>query len=687
MYKNSSSLTKNSKLSKNKNNASLTNIKNKYDYNINNKNKVNSNSNSKNNKNINNNLLLINSSQIDIDNFDEAAYNSDPYVLPKKTFEHNLYKTNIEKTANSYNAIKENINKKIFNSNIPEDAESLQNRNFALLEQLDKLNGILDAIVEKKNFTQKKNVNINLRPKQNVKKINASKSQELNIKYSTKEINKKLLQSYIKQYELLSNKYKKLTEENYVETLKEQMNEVTLSISNLEKENRKLQTIQFKSEYMLKNKFPSQNEMNYMKKSTEYNKLENEYVKIMRKIPKKEDSSKCNEIKINQLSESKESLIKMAKEKYNIENPEERLNNKKVENKEKYECEAKRRNLEKKIVEGKSNIKKYTYQKKENDKYIKKLENDKITINTLLNSKQNELVKINQKLREINGDGNNENNSPQNGNMNNLLSNQISPIKSLDFNNIEINDNNIENMINEEENENTNIYNRDTYQTAQKNKNQTIDINLNGNNNNGNNIQNSINNRYSSNLNNNTNKNNPLGKNTYDKKMILQQLDMQKDKENNVILDKSLNLKKNKLKPNFSFTLNDKKASDKKDIKPNLSVAVLQKTENNKNEKQSEDGDGEIKEEIQINNDLNDDKINNDNYPKINSNLSQNISMEKDDKGDNTQNEVGNKRENDLNTLPINAFDDGEKKFNNINDDNDFNDVSNSNEQEHVFDN
>ena len=684
MYKNSSSLSKNSKLSKNKKNSSLTNIKNKYDYNVNNKNKVNSNS--KFNKNINNNLLLINSSQIDIDNFDESAYNSEPYVLPKKSFEHNLYKTNIEKTANSYNEIKENINKKIFNSNIPEDAESLQNRNFTLLEQLDKLNGILDAIVEKKNFTQKKNVNISLRPKQNIKKINASKSQELNIKYSTKEINKKLLQSYIKQYDLLSNKYKKLTEENYVETLKEQMKEVTLSISNLEKENRKLQTLQFKSEYMLKNKFPSQNEMNYMKKSTEYNKLENEYVKIMRKIPRKEDSSKCNEIKINQLSESKESLIKMAKEKYNIENPEERISNKKVENKEKYECELKRRNLEKKIVEGKSNIKKYTYQKKENDKYIKQLENDKITFNTLLTSKQGELDKVNQQLREINGNGNNGNRSPQNENTNNLVNSQITPIKSLDFNNIEINDNKIENMINENEDENM-YNNRDSYQTAQKNRNQTIEINLNGNNNNGNNIQNSFNNRYSSNLNNNINKNNVFGKNTYDKKMILQQLDMQKNKENNAILDKSLTLKKNKLKPNFSFTLNDKKA---KDIKPNLSVAALPKTENNQNEKQNEgdgDGDGEIKEEIQSNNDINDDKINNENYPKINSNLSQNISMEKDDKGDNVQDEVGKKRENDLNTLPISAFDDGEKKFNNINDDNNFNDVSNSNEQEHVFDN
>ena len=682
MYKNSSSLSKNSNLLNNKKNSSLTNIKNKYDYNVNNKNKTNSNSKSKFNKNINNNLLLINSSQIDIDNFDESAYNSEPYVLPKKAFEHNLYKTNIEKTANSYNAIKENINKKIFNSNIPDDAESLQNRNFALLEQLDKLNGILDAIVEKKNFTQKKNVNINLRPKQNAKKINSSKSQELNIKYSTKEINKKLLQSYIKQYDLLSNKYKKLTEENYVETLKEQMNEVTLSISNLEKENRKLQTLQFKSEYMLKNKFPSQNEMNYMKKSTEYNKLENEYVNIMRKIPRKEDSSKYNEIKINQLSESKESLIKMAKEKYNIENPEERISNKKVENKEKYECEAKKRNLEKKIIEGKSNIKKYNYQKKENDKFIKKLENDKINYNTLLTSRQNELDKVNQKLREINGVGNNENNSPQNENTQNLLNNQISPIKSLDFNNIEINDNNIENMIYE----NDNINNRDSYQTALKNKNQTIEINLNGNNSNGNNIQNSINNRYSSNINNNINKNNVLGKNTYDKKMILQQLDLQKNKEKNVILDKSLNLKKNKLKPNFSFTLNDKKASDKKDIKPNLSQAVLPKTENNENENEKQ-SEGEIKEEIQTNNDLNDDKINNDNYPKINSNLSQNISMEKDDKGDNVQNEVGNKRENDLNTLPINAFDDGEKKFNNIDDDNNFNDVSNSNEQEHVFDN
>ena len=624
---------------------------------------------------------MSNSSQIDIDNFDESAYNSGPYVLPKKAFEHNLYKTNIEKTANSYNAIKENINKKIFNSNIPNDVESLQNRNFSLLEQLDKLNGILDAIVEKKNFAQKKNVNINIRPKQNVKKINASKSQELNIKYSSKEINKKLLQSYIKQYDLLSNKYKKLTEENYVETLKQQMNTVTLSISNLEKENRNLQTIQFKSEYILKNKYPSQNEMNYMKKSTEYNKLENEYVKIMRKIPQKEDSSKCNEIKINQLCESKESLIKMAKEKYNIENPEEKISNKKVENKEKNECEAKMRQLEKKIVEGKSNIKKYNYQKKENDKFIKKLESDKIIINSLLNSKQNELDKVNQKLLEIKGNGNNENKSPKNENMNNLLKNQISPIKSLDFNNIEINDNNIENMINENEN----TYNRDSYHTALKNKNQTIEINLNGNN-----IQNSINNRYSSDLNKNinTNKKNLLGKNTYDKKMILQQLDLQKDKENNAILDKSLNLKKNKLKPNFSFTLNDQKAKDKKDIRGNLSVAQLPKTQINDNENQSEgDGDGEIKEEIQTNNDLNDDRINNDNYPKINSNLSQNISMEKDDKGDDVQNEVGKKRENDLNTLPINAFDDGEKKFNNINDDNNFNEISNSNEQEHVFDN
>ena len=110
----------------------------------------------------------------------------------------------------------------------------------------------------------------------------------------------------------------------------------------------------------------------------------------------------------------------------------------------------------------------------------------------MLTSRQNELDKVNQKLREINGVGNNENNQ-------NLLNNQISPIKSLDFNNIENNDNKIENMIYENEN----IYNRDSYQTALKNKNQTIEINLNGNNSNGNNIQNSINNRYSSNINNN----------------------------------------------------------------------------------------------------------------------------------------------------------------------------------------
>ncbi len=153
--------------------------------------------------------------------------------------------------------------------------------------------------------------------------------------------------------------------------------------------------------------------------------------------------------------------------------------------------------------------------------------------------------------------------------------------------------------------------------------------------------------------------------------MILEQLDIQKNKENTIKIDSTTNLKKNKLKPNFSFTLND---TNKKDKNVNLSVAIMPKTTINKEEQN--ESEGEIKEDIQINTNLNEEKINTniDNKieeQKMDVNLSQNISVEieKND-NENDNNDEGKIRENDFNTLPYDKFANEEKKNNDTNIDN-----------------
>ena len=277
------------------------------------------------------------------------------------------------------------------------------------------------------------------------------------------------------------------------------------------------------------------------------------------------------------------------------------------------------------------------------DKLNKQLSEIELENNNINNNNKNELNQINYKKVNTNKNENKINN----GNKIDSLENQtlISPIKPTDNinNSIEINDNMIADIKD---------YN---------NSNKKID-------------NSKINNRYNGGTSNN------LNNQTYNKKMILQQLDIQKDQENLINMDKSINLKKNKFKPNFSFTLNDTNIKDKK---VNLSVALMPKRAINKEEKN--ESEGEIKEDIQINSNINEEKNNLENKidnQKLNTNLSQNISMEKN------ENEQGKNRENDLNTFPYDdEIDNGEKKNNNNkNENNDENyNFTNSNEQEHIF--
>ena len=672
--------------------------------------KENSNFTTTNSNNVNTNVhnsnsIIMNSSLLEVENIDISSYNSDPYVIPKKKFEH-LYVSKIEKTVNNYNLIKEVVNTKIEEIQLPSNIPLIQVKNFSLLDLLDKLNTILDSLIERKHFTKKKDV-IDASEKSNSNsksKNRVSRSQEiLKLKLSTKEINKKSLESYKKQHELLTAKYEKYSNVNYIQNVKEEIKKISDEISKLEKENRDLQTNQYKVEYLLKTKNNSSlNEINYKKNVDKFNHFNNEYTMIMKKIPPKDIVVKNNDLKIEQLNERKEELIKIAKETYNIENPEEKKVFKLMIDKDRTKNEIRRRELEKIILEKESNVKKYNILKKDNVRYIKQLEEDKKILEDILVSKYEEIFKLNNQLKKLESDNglnitNNEvkenqigykkinNNNSKNNSIskkdenttkntinNNISSidNQISPIKSADNN---INQTKIEDLINKISYNNDNnaiINNLDSNTKA-------IDLDLNKKNgirnldNNKNNISSNLtnNNRYNGSDN---NINDLIDNNkTYNKKMILEQLDIQKNKENTIKIDSTTNLKKNKLKPNFSFTLND---TNKKDKNVNLSVAIMPKTTINKEEQN--ESEGEIKEDIQINTNLNDEKINTniDNKieeQKMDVNLSQNISVEieKND-NDNDNNDEGKIRENDFNTLPYDKFANEEQKNNNTNIDN-----------------
>ena len=704
--KNNSSINSNSNSSR-KNNfkkVSPNTEKNTHDFNTNKKSvsqpnyQMNSNSKNltvkKNNKN--NNSKLKNTNIINIDNIDISLYNPDPFILPKKEFEHNLYITKIEETIYNYNNIKVALNKKIFDNKIPKKALSLQLKNFALLEELDKLNIILDILVERKRFSCKKdNLDDNesksndLKNKENIEN-NGSK------KLSLKHINNKLLDSVMKQNKILTEKYQKLTKINYISDIKKHIDSISLEIIKVENKNRDLKKAKIMHEYELNKKKVPKNDINYKNKVEQYEHFDKEYSKLMKYIATLEDSIKVNDQKIGELNDTKNKLIKKAKEEFNIENPEVKIVRKTEINKN----EEKKRELEKENKTLINKIKKFTYQEKDNDKTIKYLKDEIKSSDSLLKERKEMLILLNDRFNQLEQEyfglnNNNNNNSKELAHQNNKNINYIndkinqnkkgnkndtnnkqnsfeiqtlvSPIKLLDENNSEINDNKIVNILNDiQDNKKKISLNKNI---KSKNKSQILE-------NNSTNDSLQLNNRYNNGVAKNLNNNK-----TYNKKMILEQLDMQNNKENQVKLDKSISLKKNKLKPNFSFSLNDMNLKDKK---VNLSVALLPKS--TINEEKNNEIEGEIKEDIEINNNINEEKNNLDNKDenqKIFTNLSQNISME------NNENEEGKIRENDLNTFPYNEIDNEEKHINSYdNEEINLNDnYINSNEQEHVFEN
>ena len=572
---------------------------------------------------------------MNIDNIDESCHNQELFIIPTKQ-KKKYYTSNLDKAVETYNKIKQEINKKLYNKKVFNNIKSVQIQNYSMVNLLEKLNNVLDTIVERTRYNSNK---IKLGSLSKSQEIIKSKEKE-NIdkrKITEKDNNNKMLNNYIQQYNLLSAKYEKLTNGNHVIKLKSNIANSSDEIIKLEKENRELKRTQSRTALILKHQKTSKIESNYKKKLEEYDKLSIEFDYIKTNINLKEKESQVNEKLIKNLEEKKNKLIKVANEKYNIQKPEEIIEkNKNDKEIEKIKLYIKRKELENQILIMNNKIKKYIIIENDNKKIIRELEENLSMKNLDLKLKKEEFVKLNEILEEV--DMENNNSILQTDNIPIFKVNNISIFKT-ELRNI----NNEQNIINEKEKK---IENQENQNLEKKVHNTKINKTLKkkGINQSHPEIKiKELNNRYSIRKEKNISQDNQIAK-TYNKKMILQQLDEQKKREQDNL--NKIKLDKKNLKPNFSFSLNSSSKKENQEKNVNLSVALI----SNRNNKEFDDNNEteEIKEDININ--PYDEKIKpEEEEQRIITNISQNISLNKKKNDDNINIDINENINENLN--------------------------------------
>ena len=616
--------------------------------------------------------------------------------------------TNIEKAVETYNEIKKEINNKLFSKKVLNNIKAIQLRNYSLVTLLEKLNKVLDAIVERGNMNKNKIKLNSVSQSQEVNK-NRSKNKENRIKDKKKletQINHKLLANYIQQFNLLSSKYDKLTNGNYVVNLKLNISSSVEDITKLEKENKELKRTQSRNELILKHLKASKDELNYKKKLEEYDKLSNENDSLNKNVKQKETELNINQKLIKKLEDNKNKLTIIAKNDYNIQNPEEAIEQKRDEKEiEKMKLYIKRKELENIVFKKNNEIKKFMIMEKDNQKMMKMLEETLSMKNLDLKIRREEIYKLNEMLEKVDI----ENNSL----VFKTELKEIKPKKKLNKN--------IKEVIKENEKETTenNNINSNSINNSEKKLDKSNEINENY-------KQKSLiqsqpqinigelNNRYSIKREQDSSQNDIQVAKTYNKKMILQQLDDQKKREQDNF--SKIRLNKKNLKPNFSFSLNNSSKKENQEKNVNLSVALISNRNKDKDLEVKNETE-EIKEDIN-NTNAYEDKLRPEEEPqRINTNLSQNISLDKEKKekneeiinednenidenfneninekeeldSQNKKNKIENSdeksRQNALNTLPFYDMEEEEKeiKADNNNDNNNGNDNKINNEEE-----
>ena len=348
-----------------------------------------------NNKNIDDNFSNNLASVEEANNL--SNFNSEPFISP--TMKKRNYKTisKMDKIIIEYNMIKYNINKILLsyqNQNKTKKekyVKKLSECNISLLNHLSELSAILNKLVENQKIYTNKNLlssspDAKHRPK--ITFVNNSPTQGV-------ENTEKMLNYYEKQYTKVSERLKIVKNAQYVNDLKTKINDMSEEILVLEKENRDLHKNQIIQGNLLKSvesgKSPELMENILIKKKEAFDKVQNEFIKTIKKTEKDKEQIKSNEEKINLLNEKCTNLTNMAKDLYNIEHfePVEKIIKKSKEKKLKYE--RKKREFEVNIHSIKSNINKLKVMYEQNKKDLQYMENEK---NALIEKYQRKLFDL-----------------------------------------------------------------------------------------------------------------------------------------------------------------------------------------------------------------------------------------------------------------------------------------------------
>ena len=257
----------------------------------------------------------------------------------------------------------------------------LNKQNKSLLKDLDKINDILNIVLEaskinKKNYNNPQTVN---NPLAKNKKNNTgfNKSTQDN---SVNPNENKIVDIYYKEYTRYETRFITVSNPGYNENLEETLNSLNSQVSQYELENRRLKTLQKQSEFVFDNKIKNpvySTETDNLNNECSSLKVQNE--KFLETTQKNKVKIQQNEEKITDLEGWKSKLFIIAKESYGID--EKDFDS--IVSKEKTLQELKHHSNKKvevltKILQ--SNTKKYEGDISRNEKKILSLESRKIEL-------------------------------------------------------------------------------------------------------------------------------------------------------------------------------------------------------------------------------------------------------------------------------------------------------------------
>ena len=212
------------------------------------------------------------------------------------------------------------------NNNNNKVYELLNKQNKSLLQNLDKINDILNIVLEASKLTRNK---IERPPEKHTvpknKKGNHSTgfSKQNNTSNTLSTNNNKMVDIYSKEYTRYETRFMTVSNPKYNENLEDTLNTLKSEVTQFEIENRKLLTLQKQSELVFDNKI--KNPVYSLETDAlngECNALKFQTSKFMDTVQKNKEKQQQNEDKIKELNEWKTKLVLIAKESYGIDEKE-----------------------------------------------------------------------------------------------------------------------------------------------------------------------------------------------------------------------------------------------------------------------------------------------------------------------------------------------------------------------------